>query len=218
MRVLIRPHSTTSEPLTVAPTSVRITSRPLRVLDFDIENRPLSYLGSDYTTAEITAIAWAWCEAPDDVACYLLGECSPVTMLQAFRAAYDRADMVTGHFIRGHDLPMINGAMLEYGLPPLADKLTQDTKIDKVRTKGQSNSQESWAATWELEHPKVHMNQKLWRDANRLTPDGLAAARTRVVGDVQQHIEFRRWMLSKGYLAAPVMWRCGVSSDAVYTP
>jgi hypothetical protein len=32
----------------------------LRVLDFDIENRPLSYWYDGKSTAEITAIAWWW--------------------------------------------------------------------------------------------------------------------------------------------------------------
>jgi hypothetical protein len=43
-------------------------------LDFDIENRPLTYLGSDFTTAEVTAIAWAWTDAPQHVTCHLLGD------------------------------------------------------------------------------------------------------------------------------------------------
>ncbi len=32
----------------------------LKILDFDMECRPLSYLGSDYTTDEVTAIAAGW--------------------------------------------------------------------------------------------------------------------------------------------------------------
>src|SRR5690606_12970728 len=36
------------------------TQRPMRILDFDLENRPLSYLGEDWTSAEITAIGWSW--------------------------------------------------------------------------------------------------------------------------------------------------------------
>src|SRR5262245_59473495 len=36
---------------------IQIPIRAARVLDFDIENRPLSYLGQDFTTSEVTAIA-----------------------------------------------------------------------------------------------------------------------------------------------------------------
>jgi len=38
-----------------------------RILDFDIENRPLSYWIPDQPTAEITAIAWAWADKPSEI-------------------------------------------------------------------------------------------------------------------------------------------------------
>lgn len=182
-------------------------SRPLRVLDFDIENRPLTYLGSDFTTGEVTAVSWAWVEQPKDVTVYLLGETELPEILRAFVAAYAQADMVIGHFVRGHDLPMINGALMEFRMPPLADKMTQDTKLDLMRTKGISLSQESLAAMLRLEHSKVQMNQFKWRAANRLTPEGLAFVRERVTGDVTQHIEMRQELLQLGYLSAPRRWR-----------
>lgn len=190
----------------------------MRVLDFDIENRPLSYLGSDFTTGEITAIAWAWCDQPDDVQCSLLGEDEPVTMLTKFVAAYNRADMVTGHYITGHDLGYINGALMESRMPVLADKLVQDTKTALVRRKGMSGSQENLAAMLLLEHDKVKMNQIKWRAANRLTREGLALTRERVVGDVQQHMEMRRTLLELGYLGPPVLWRGGTAPVEAYTP
>src|SRR5689334_13913741 len=129
MRILIRPkHPTAANSLAVDLPRVRIRARPMRVLDFDCECRPLHWIGSDYVSQEITAIAWAWTDRPEDVTCYLLGETDGASMLRAFRAVYDQADLVTGHFIRGFDLPLINGALTEYQLPVLGDKLTQDTK------------------------------------------------------------------------------------------
>jgi len=176
------------------------------VLDFDIENRPLSYLGSDWTTAEVTAIAWAWTDTPADVTVFLLGE-------------HDLPDiMVTGHFVLGHDLPMIQGALMECGLPPLTDKMVQDTKVHLLSSKGISKSQESLGAMLELDSPKVSMNQSKWRAANRLTPSGLREVRERVVGDVRQHIELRRVLLERGLLAPPRMWRSGVSPVEAYAP
>jgi hypothetical protein len=80
--------------------------------------------------------------------------------------------MVTGHFLLGHDLPMIAGALLELGMPPLPDMLVQDTKVHLLRMKGISKSQESLGAMLGLESPKVQMNQAKWRAANRLTPEG----------------------------------------------
>jgi hypothetical protein len=197
---------------------VTIPHRAAKVLDFDIENRPLSYLGSDFTTAEITAIAWAWCDQPEDVTCVLLGETDPVDMLQQFVAAYNQADMVTGHYITGHDLPQINAALMEYQMPTLRDVLVQDTKTQLVRRKGISGSQENLAAMLLLEHDKVQMNQIKWRAANRLTPEGLALTRERVVGDVKQHMELRRTLMDLGYLAPPVKWSGGTAKMEQYTP
>jgi hypothetical protein len=212
------PHIQSQSALKIRPATVTVPYRPMRVLDFDIENRPLSYLGSDFTTAEITAIAWAWCDQPDDVTCVLLGEVDPVEMLQRFVAAYNQADLVTGHYITGHDLPQINAALMEYRLPTLRDVLVQDTKTQLVRRKGISGSQESLAAMLLLEHDKVQMNQIKWRAANRLTPEGLALTRERVVGDVKQHMEMRQKLLDLGYLAAPVIWRGGTAPVEQYTP
>ena len=204
--------------LTTQPIRVDIQARPRRVLDFDIENRPLSYLGSDFTTAEITAIAWAWVDKPDDVTCVQLGIDEPVAMLQRFVAAYNQADMVTGHYITGHDLGVINGALMEYQLPTLGAKLVQDTKTQLVRRKGMSGSQENLAAMLLLAHDKVKMNQIKWRAANRLTPGGLALTRERVCGDVQQHIELRARLLALGYLTPPITWRPGTMKAEPYTP
>ena len=218
MRFLIRPKPPTpTDTLRIEPSAVKVAARPMRVLDFDIENRPLSYLGSDFTTAEVTAIAWAWTDSPD-VTVYLLGEHELSDILQRFIAAYEQADMVTGHYIRGHDLPMINGALMECRMPPLPDKLVQDTKVDLMRSKGLSLSQESLGAMFRLDHEKVVMNQSKWRAANRLTPEGLAEVRHRVTGDVRQHISLRKELLALGYLAPPQMWRSGAGRTDTYVP
>ena len=182
------------------------------ILDFDIENRPLSYLGMDYTTCEVTAIAasWVWPTGWDDtegVDCWLLGEVDPVYMLSRFVLMYCAADIVTGHYIRKHDLPIINGALLEYGMDPLPPKLTIDTKLDLKRHSGVSKSQESLAAIVGVEADKVHMTQADWRAANRLTPEGLAKTRERCVGDVVQHKAMRLELTARGLLNPPKIWR-----------
>lgn len=219
MKILIRTRpATPANKLALAPTRVLLKHRPMRVLDFDIENRPLSYLGSDFTTAEVTAIAWAWVDAPRDVTVCLLGEDDLSDILQRFVQAYERADMVTGHYITGHDLPMLNGALMEFQMAPLADKMVQDTKTHLIRTKGISLSQESLGAMLRLDHAKVVMNQSKWRAANRLTPEGLAEVRERVMGDVRQHIELRRELLALGYLTPPREWTSGAAKVESYTP
>lgn len=200
----------------VAPV-VAVPSRPARVLDFDIENRPLSYLGSDFTTAEVTAIAWAWV-GQRRVTVRLLGERPLRDILREFTRVFAQADLVTGHYITGHDLPMLNGALMECRLPTLPDTMVQDTKTQLVRSKGLSLSQESLGAMFRLEHQKVVMNQGKWRAANRLTRAGLAEVRKRVAGDVLQHMDLRRELLAAGYLAPPQRWRSGSARVEPYTP
>lgn len=185
---------------------VRKVKRPTRILDFDIENRPLSYLGMDFTTAEITAIAAGFC-GEDAIHCWLLGKHKPEKILQNFVEMYDDADMVTGHYIRNHDLPIINGALMEYGHKPLSPKLSSDTKNDLRKRKGISASQENLAAMLGVPAPKIQMNQVLWRRANRLEKDGIELSRQRVVGDVLQHQLLREKLLERGMLGAPKMWR-----------
>jgi hypothetical protein len=71
-----------------------------------------------------------------------------------------------------------------------------------------------------LEHDKVKMDQRKWRMANRLTPEGIAETRKRVVGDVVQHIEMRQKLADLGYLAPVKVWKSGASGRPaeVYTP
>jgi hypothetical protein len=183
--------------------------RKLRILDFDIENRPLSYLGQDYTTAEITAIAWCFDGEPDTLRCVLLGHTFGVEwLLGEFLGAYNAADMVTGHYIRMHDLPIINGSLVEHGMPCLEPKMTCDTKLDLVK-KGPviSASQENLCAMLGLPKPKVHMNTVMWREANRLTDAGLKLTAKRAVGDVIQHMALRKALVARNLLSAPKTWR-----------
>jgi hypothetical protein len=215
---IIQKPSAPAERIDVGPLRITIPSRPMRVLDFDIENRPLSYLGSDFTTGEVTAVAWAWVDRPEDVTVYLLGEAPLVEIVTAFLDVYERADLVTGHYVKGHDLPMLNGALMELGLPLLPDKLVQDTKLDLAKTKGLSLSQESLSAMFRLDHQKQSMNQAQWRAANRLTPEGLAEVRRRVVGDVRQHIELRTELLERDYLGPASVWKSGTARTERYEP
>ena len=180
--------------------------RSLRILDFDIENRPLSYLGMDFTTAEITAIAASF-EGEDTIHTFLLGEMSGLDMLDGFRELYDAADIVTGHYIRRHDLPILNGALLEVERPPLAPILASDTKTDLKIGKGISYSQENLSEMLGLPAPKVQMNTPKWREANRLTPEGIALTRTRVEGDIMQHKLLRQALLQAGVLNPPTLWK-----------
>jgi hypothetical protein len=177
-------------------------------MDFDIENRPISYLGSDWTTADITAIAWSFCDEKEvHVRIQTKRAGSQRSMLRAFLAALKTADGVTGHNIRRHDLPHINGALLELGIPRLGRVVTSDTYGDIRKMTGISKSQENLCAMLGVEAPKVKMNTATWREANRLTPAGLEATQHRVVGDVVQHKMLRQKLLDLDLLGPPKVWR-----------
>jgi hypothetical protein len=183
---------------------ILLRTKTLRLLDFDIENRPLSYW-ADRPSAEVTAIAWSWV-GERKIHSALLGEMELPELLESFRVFYDQADMVTGHYIRKHDLPHLNGALMELQLPKLGAKLASDTKCDLIRRGDLPASQEALAGYLGLTAPKVHMTQADWREANRLTPEGLRRTRQRVEGDVRQHKELRERMVELGWLRLPKVW------------
>lgn len=191
--------------------------RGTRILDFDTEARPLSWYGGDWVTKEITSIA-AQFVGQKKVYCWLLGRHTSEEILEGFVKLYEDADMVTGHYIRGYDLPVVNGALLEFGYPPLGPKLTHDTKLDLVKFSGLSKSQENLGAMLGLEHPKVQMDQAKWRKANRLTSEGIRLTRQRVTGDVRQHIEMRAVLMERGMLGPPRLWSPSAGPSSGYQP
>jgi len=184
---------------------IPVKTRGARVLDFDIENRPLSYW-ADRPTAEVTAIAACWVDDPKSMRVWLLGRDDPVDMFQGFLDMYAQSGMVTGHYIRRHDLPILNGCMMEYGLGPLVPILTEDTKLDLVSKGDVPATQEHLSAVFGIKAPKVGMTQAMWREANRLTPKGLALTEARVVGDVRQHMLLRVALRNAGLLGPPRVW------------
>lgn len=178
----------------------------LRILDFDIENRPISYWRPDQPTSEITAIAWAFVDSPMEMSTALLGEMKPQHMLEHFLEAYNQADMVAGHYIRKHDLPTINAHLVEYGLPKLTPKLTCDTCLDYTKRLGQPATQEYLSEIMGVTIGKEHMTQKDWREANRLTEKGLNRTFVRVTTDVRQNILLREELLKRNLLKTPKVW------------
>ncbi len=189
-------------------------TRGMKVLDFDVECRPLAWYGGDFVTKQPTAIAWKVVGDRAKPSVAYIGESGisanvldeEEAMLTEFIRAYDDADIVTGHFIRGFDLPLLNGALIRLGMSLLEDKLTQDTKNDFAKRHGMSLSQENLGATFELHHPKVPMNTARWEAGNMLLPHGIEWTKERVVGDVKQHIELRQKMLDQGLLRRPQYW------------
>jgi hypothetical protein len=197
--------------------------RELRVLDFDIEAQPGAWFGGDFVTKRVLAIACAWVVDGEatEVECRTRygGKGTTLKMLKWFLTKYNEADVVTGHFIRGYDLPGLQGALIRYQLPLLGQKMTQDTKLDMVKATGISKSQENLGALYELEHPKVIMNVPLWEEAGDLTREGLERVKERCAGDVLQHVELREKMLACGSLGDGKVWTPkGNGSTSKYAP
>ena len=178
-----------------------------KILDFDIENRPIAYGGFQWTTADVTAIACGF--NVEEIKCWALHDSRNnydyYMMLAGFREMWDQADIVTGHYIRNHDLPILNGAMIEFGLRPLDAKMSCDTKNDLVKFKDLSKSQEGLSAMLGLEVPKIHMGPNDWRLANRLQM--VSFTKRRVIGDVLQHMEMREALIRRGALGPMKVWR-----------
>lgn len=186
-----------------------------RILDFDIENRPLSYWQPDRPTAEITSIASMWVGEHDSIEVLLLGEMTQAEMLARFVERYEQADIVTGHYILRHDLPIINAMLYEQHMPLLGSKLASDTKLHMFTKADMPATQEFLLEHLDPQCPlgitleKYHMTQPMWREANRLTPEGLALTKRRVSTDVHAHSHMREAMLERGWLGRPHVWNPG---------
>lgn len=196
---------------------VRFETRPTRALCFDLENRPLAYWYDGQTTSEITAFGWKWSDEQDVKTMLLLrtgrfqlGDGSTVseqTAYRTFAAELGRADLVYGHNIRRHDLPMLQAGLLRRELPMLPELRTSDTCRDIPKRGGVSASLENLAAMYSLGGEKFTMSQPAWEKANRLTPDGLGLARRRVASDVLLQEALRDKLVSLGILRDPKVWR-----------
>jgi hypothetical protein len=197
-----------------ADIGMSVASRKVRVLDFDMECRPLAWYGGEWVTKQPTVIAWAWCDKPKVISVAAIGESDrssrvleeEETMIEEFRLSFDEAEMVTGHFIRGFDLTLLNGACLRLGIPGISSKLSQDTKLDLVRSSGLSKSMANLSAMLEAKHQKLEMNTAKWARANMLLPDGIKMAKERCVADVREHMEMREIMLANNMLRPPIVW------------
>jgi hypothetical protein len=189
-----------------------LTKEQGRVLDFDIENMPLTYYAPDYPTAYITAIAWAFTDDPKNIQVRAITNPSDdgqySDMLADFWGAYEEAEVVTGHYIRKHDLPIINGALIESGfMHGLQPKLASDTKMDLVKFTAIPKNQEFLEAILGTSQQKEQMTQADWRAANRFTKAGVERTIKRVTTDVRGHMQVRKELIERGLLKAPRLWR-----------
>jgi hypothetical protein len=184
----------------------KISKRVLRILDFDTECRPMHY-NEWRPESQITAIAWSWVGATKISVSYLSQNVEDERdMLLRFLKAYDEADMVSGHYIRKHDLPLLNDHALRVLGRPIGSKLTQDTMVDLKAIKSLGKSQDNLAATFSMLEEKHHMTGADWREANKLTTVGIEKTVKRVSDDVIQHKALTAELLHANALHSPRVW------------
>lgn len=193
-------------------TDVLVPQRKLNVLDLDIETRKIGFHDAGRfkpggAEPVIIALAFEGMEPEYRSLGPLWREEDARSMLAWFRGYYEAADVITGHYIRKFDLPILNGALFEWGMPLLDQKLVIDTKTDLVDMAAMSLSQENISALKELEESKFHMHDNRWRSVARLTPEGLALAQERVTKDVLQHQALRKSLAASGALKPASLWK-----------
>lgn len=157
--------------------------------------------------SQITAYAWSWFGSGKVHSRALKQDLSnEKEILVEFMRQVEKADIVVGHYLRQHDLPLINDHCARLGIPGIDHVLVQDTKCDLLKVKGLGLSQENLALEFELTSEKHGMSGALWRRANTLSPEGTKSSLQRVVSDVRQNMELRDELLRRGLLSPPRIW------------
>ncbi len=196
---------------------VSITDAPEpREFCWDLENRPLAYWYDGECTSEITAFGWKWSDEKNVHSMLLRPDGTfedDKGVRFPYRSAYEifyteivSADLVFGHNIRRHDLPMLNANLWRLQLPLLPPLRTSDTCKDIPKKGGISVSLENLVSLYELGGTKFTMSQPMWEDANRLTESGIVLARKRVVSDVILQEKLRNKLKALGILKPAKTW------------
>lgn len=182
-----------------------MSRRGLAILDFDVECLPGHWIGGDFTSKVITAVAWSW-EHGKKVTVMTHYDYTVSEMAESLTYVINMADVVTGHYIRAFDLPLLNGTLLREQLPPLGPVITSDTKSDLLKAHGRSKSQENLAAMLGVEAPKIQVTNYDWECFNTRMPGYQKIGVERVKGDVIQHKQLRQKLLDLGYLGPVRRW------------
>lgn len=185
-------------------------ARPLRILDFDIETVAAGFADPDWVPQKVTCVAWSWIGS-DEVEVLTCGGSAGLfeeperrrIMIARFMAAYNQADMVTGHNLLRFDLPVLNADLMRLGLAPLGPVLVQDT-MRLPRSKGFKKGQDNLAGLVETYERKLALDWQQWQEAYQ-TP-GWPVVKDRCRSDVVMHKELRAAMLERGWLKSPRMW------------
>lgn len=191
--------------------------RKLSVLYFDLECRPGHWIGGDYVSKVITAAAWMWGDDSSPAGVMTHYDYTPAEIADEMSMQIEDCDMVVGHYIRGFDLPLLNGELLRGNMEPLKPVLSLDTKMDLNKAHGRSKSQKNLAADFGLDEPKVDVTLAEWEAFNGREEGADGPVIVRVVGDVVQNMALRVALTEAGWLGTPRVWRPESSGGSRYS-
>lgn len=176
------------------------TTKELRGLAFDVENKPGTYGPGDYTHPKVTAIGWQFLDEKRAHSVVLQRDnaASTVASCEVFREAWDQADFVVGHNIRRHDRKILDGLFTALGIPMLSHRRMVDTYLDQPKMEGLSRSLENLAARWGCPEKKLPLSEYDWERAYDGVPEGVSIMRKRVESDVRISIWLYRELLARG--------------------
>src|SRR3954467_7739564 len=150
---------------------IQRSSRSIRAVCFDLENRPSAYWYDGQTTAEISAFSWKWSDEktvqsmlliPDNFYQCEDGTRVPYEMAhKRFRDVLTSSGLCYGHNVRRHDLPMVNSWLLRLKMDVLPPLLTTDTLKDIPKRGHMSASLENLASLYQLPGKKFTMAQPM---------------------------------------------------------
>jgi hypothetical protein len=183
-------------------------TRDLRVLDFDMESMAAGFADPAWVPQKITCIAWSWegYDAVNSVISTQMGFFIPsirAEMLAAFMPVYEQADMVTGHNLLRHDLPLLNAECMRLGLPKPSPKLVLDT-MRLGKTKGLKKGQDNLGGLLRTQQEKQAMDWEAWEQAYE--DPTWQRVRDRAESDVVMHKEIVVQMRERRWLKPPVVW------------
>lgn len=164
----------------------------LSILDFDTENGPGFYWYDDTTTSLLHTVSSAWVHNPGTMLTQTTKWYSKrglqVEPLHEFRYRVEHADIVTGHNILKHDIPLLNAHMDRTGQARLKWPHVVDTMKLRQGVRGLPKSQEYLLDLFDIEAEKMRVPLSVWERAWRGEPEASAIVVERCESDVLGHI------------------------------
>lgn len=184
--------------------------RQHKLLSVDVENKPGTYGGADYTFPKITAIAWKWINyrsgrLRNDAEARVLDRTDIDQMIEVaeeFREVWTEADVIVGHNFRRHDMKLIDGWFATYRLPRLPRRKIIDTYADQPRMEGLSRSLENLSGRWQCPIQKMHLGEWEWEQAYDGVPYYVDMMRRRAASDVMITEWLYQSLVASGLLKA----------------